>query len=146
MRVASLFLLRLVDKRNIKSAITLAVRQDGRIARRRISGYSLPAAGALLDATPLAQDLKGGFTPQPALLALLAGDSGPLRELLDAEYVLQLDFVLALTARRDLVLRPEFRYQPLPGHSTLPAGLPLRPRRLARDELHLLALRACGMA
>ena len=123
-------------------------------ARRRVSGYELPGAGLLLDPAPLLRDLEDGFAPHPALVALLAGDAGPLRELLNTDYVLRLDFVVALTSGRELVARPEFRYLPRPDPphldwdrpAALPNGLTLRPRRLGRDELHLLLQRACGLA
>lgn len=114
-------------------------------ARRRISGYALPGAGTFVDPAPLLRELEDGFETHPALLALLAGDPGPLRAELSEHHHLSLDFVLALTQGRDLVCRPEFRYRPLPG-ATLPSGLTLRPRRLARDEVNVLLLRACGLA
>ena len=113
------------------------------VARRRIAGYQLPGAGALLDVAALQQDLADGFAPHPALLACLAGDPAAVREVLSQEYALQLNFVLALTARRELIVKPEFSYVPL-GVPPLPAGLTLRPRRLRRDELGLLLGRACG--
>ncbi|ACO46031.1 hypothetical protein DEDE109153_02185 [Deinococcus deserti] len=116
-------------------------------ARRRISGYALPGAGVFIDTARILSDLEDGFEPHPALLALLAGDPGSLRTELNAHFELQLDFVVALTAGRDLIARPEFRYAPIvPGLSTLPADLPLRARRLPRDEVHLLLQRACGLA
>lgn len=117
------------------------------VARRRVAGYELTGAGLFVDPAPLLGELQDAFAPHPALVAMLAGDVTPLRELLGEAYTLRLDFVVALTARRDLIARPEFRYLPLPGtEPPLPAGLPLRPRRLGRDELNLLLLRACGLA
>lgn len=125
-----------------------ALRGDApEVARRRIAGYELPGAGLFVDPVPLLAELEEGFAPHPALVSLLSGDVAPLRELLSESYLLRLDFVVALTARRDLIVRPEFRYLPRPGSEPpLPAGLPLRPRRLGRDELNLLLLRACGLA
>lgn len=125
-----------------------AVRGDSPdTARRRIAGYELPGAGLLLDPAPLLRDLEDGFAPHPALVALLAGDAGPLRDVLNSDYVLRLDFVVALTSGRELIARPEFRYLPRPDRpAALPSGLTLRPRRLGRDELHLLLQRACGLA
>lgn len=117
------------------------------LCRRRISGYALPGAALLLDTARLLSQLEDGFETHPAMLALLAGDSDPLRAELNAHYELQLNFVVALTAGRDLIARPEFRYLPtVLGLSTLPAQLVLIPRRLGRDELHLLLQRACGLA
>lgn len=125
-----------------------AVRGDSPdTARRRIAGYELPGAGLLLDPAPVLHELEDGFAPHPALVALLAGDAGPLRDVLSADYVLRLDFVVALTSGRELIARPEFRYLPRPDRpAALPSGLTLRPRRLGRDELHLLLQRACGLA
>ncbi|MFC4425469.1 hypothetical protein [Deinococcus navajonensis] len=116
-------------------------------ARRRVSGYALPGAGIFVDVARLTEDLSDGFQPHPALVALLSGDGGPLRAELNSHFELRLDFVVALTAARDLVARPEFRFTPIvPGLSTLPADLNLRARRLPRDEVHLLIQRACGLA
>ncbi|KQR41019.1 hypothetical protein [Deinococcus sp. Leaf326] len=115
-------------------------------ARRRVAGYALSGAGFFVDPTPLLAVLDDGFETHPALVALLAGDSGPLRDELNAHFELRLDFVVALTAGRDLIVRPEFAFRPLvPGLSALPPRLPLRARRLARDEVNVLVLRACGL-
>ncbi|UQN06178.1 hypothetical protein [Deinococcus sp. QL22] len=117
------------------------------LCRRRIAGYALPGAALFLDTARLLSQLEDGFETHPALLALLSGDADPLRAELNAHFELQLNFVVALTAGRDLIVRPEFRYLPtVPGLSTLPAQLALVPRRLGRDELHLLLQRACGLA
>ncbi|GMA16427.1 hypothetical protein E5F05_14280 [Deinococcus metallilatus] len=127
--------------------ITLVRGDTPDLCRRRVSGYALPGAALLLDTGRVTQALDDGFETHPALLALLAGDPGPLRAELNAHFELRLDFVLALTAARDLIARPEFSYVPLVrGLSDLPASLPLQPRRLARDEVHLLVQRACGLA
>lgn len=116
-------------------------------ARRRISGYTLRGAGLFVDTERLLRDLEDGFETHPALLALMAGDAGPLRDTLNAGYELRLDFTVALTAGRDLILRPEFRYAPLPENADpLPSTVTLRTRRMGRDELHLLFQRACGLA
>lgn len=116
-------------------------------ARRRISGYTLDGAGFFLDIAPVLTELEDGFNPHPALLSLLAGDNAPLKAELNAHYTLKLDFIVALTAQRDFVARPEFKFVPTGvGASTLPSDLPLKPRRLGRDELNLLLLRACGLA
>ncbi|EYB69813.1 hypothetical protein DEIPH_ctg001orf0022 [Deinococcus phoenicis] len=117
------------------------------LCRRRVSGYALPGAALLLDLGRVTQALEDGFETHPALLALLAGDADPLRTELNAHFELRLDFVLAFTAARDLIARPEFKYAPLVrGLSDLPTGLPLQSRRLGRDEVHLLVQRACGLA
>ena len=117
------------------------------VCRRRISGYAVPQAAIFLDSTRLLRELEEGFEAHPALLALLAGDALPLRTELNAHFELRADFVVALTARRDLIARPEFRFTPIvQGLSSLPDGLPLDARRLGRDELHLLLQRACGLA
>ncbi|GGM09515.1 hypothetical protein [Deinococcus aerophilus] len=117
------------------------------VCRRRISGYTLPQAAIFLDSARLLRHLEEGFEAHPALLALLGGDSMPLRTELNAHFELRADFVVALTARRDLIARPEFRFMPIvQGLSSLPDGLPLDARRLGRDELHLLLQRACGLA
>lgn len=124
------------------------VRGDGAdVCRRRIAGATLPNAAVFLDTARVLRDLEDTFTPHPALVALLADDPAPLRAEVNAHFELRLDFVLALTARRDLVTRPEFRFVPIVrGLSDLPDDLPLDARRLGRDELHLLVQRACGLA
>lgn len=117
------------------------------LCRRRVTGYALPGAALMLDTGRALQALDDGFETHPALLALLAGDPEPLRAEVNAHFELRLDFVLAFTAARDLIARPEFRYAPLVrGLSDLPPSLPLQPRRLKRDEVHLLVQRACGLA
>ncbi|WP_034384377.1 hypothetical protein [Deinococcus sp. YIM 77859] len=117
------------------------------LCRRRVSGYTLSGAALLLDTGRVVRALDEGFETHPALLALLATDPAPLRAELNAHFELRLDFVLALTAARDLIVRPEFKYAPLVrGLSDLPPGLPLQPRRLGRDEVHMLVQRACGLA
>ncbi|WP_019585575.1 hypothetical protein [Deinococcus apachensis] len=117
------------------------------LCRRRVTGYAMPGAAFLLDTGRVSQSLDDGFETHPALLALLAGDPGPLRAELNAHFELKVDFVLAFTAARDLVVKPEFKYAPLVrGLSDLPLSLPLQTRRLARDEVHLLVQRACGLA
>ncbi|PTA69357.1 hypothetical protein [Deinococcus arcticus] len=125
-----------------------AVRGDApEVCRRRISGYVLPGAGIFLDTARTATHLEDSFAPHPALVALLSGDPAPLRAELNAHFELRVDFTLALTARRDLIARPELRFAPIvPGLSDLPPDLPLEVRRLGRDELHLLVQRACGVA
>lgn len=137
----------LAGAQSMEHQVTLVRGDVPETARRRIAGYELPGAGVFVDTDALHQDMADGFAPHPALLSLLAGDTEPLRALLSRAYVLQVDFVVALTAGRELVVRPEFRYAALPGQpDLLPPGLTLRPRRLKRDELNLLLLRACGMA
>lgn len=117
------------------------------VCRRRVSGYTLGQAGVFLDTDKVLRELEDGFAVHPALVALLSGDPDPLRAEINAHFELRLDFSLALTARRDLIMRPEFRYQPIVrGLSDLPDDLPLESRRLGRDELHLLVQRACGLA
>ena len=124
------------------------VRGDGpEVCRRRISGYSLPNAAIFLETGKVLRELEDTFVPHPALVALLADDPAPLRAEVNAHFELRIDFALALTARRDLIMRPEFRFLPIVrGLSDLPDDLPLEARRLGRDELHLLAQRACGLA
>ncbi|TDE87258.1 hypothetical protein [Deinococcus sp. S9] len=116
------------------------------LCRRRITGYVLPSMALLLDTGRVLQALDEGFETHPALLALLAGDPEPLRAEVNAHFELRLDFVLAFTAARDLIAKPEFKYVPLVrGLSALPLSLPLPPRRLGRDEVHWLVQRACGV-
>lgn len=114
--------------------------------RRRIRGYTLEGAGFLLDTVRLERELEHGFEAHPALLALLGGDPLPLREELNTHYVLHTDFVLALTAGRELIVRPEFAFGLRPGSAgTLPPTLRLHGRRMGRDELGVLLSRACGL-
>ncbi|GAA5514371.1 hypothetical protein Dcar01_03126 [Deinococcus carri] len=128
-------------------AVTLVRGDAPELCRRRVGGYALPGAALLLDTARVLQSLEDGFETHPALLALLGGDPGPLRAELNAHFELRLDFVLAFTAARDLIARPEFKYVPLVrGLSDLPATLPLPARRLGRDEVHLLVQRGCGLA
>ncbi|WP_407571112.1 hypothetical protein [Deinococcus altitudinis] len=117
--------------------------------RRRISGYRIPNAGGLIDAARVLTALEDGLTPHPALLALMSGDPDGLRVTLNEGYDLSLDFVLAFTTSRDLIVRPELKYRAsefVPPTEPLPEGLPLTPRRFARDELRVLLDRACGLA
>ncbi|AWN23368.1 hypothetical protein DKM44_09110 [Deinococcus irradiatisoli] len=119
---------------------------DERVCRRRIAGYTLPGAGVFLDEARVLAELEDGLAPHPALLALLGGDGGPLRELLGARYLLRLNFVLAFTRQRDLIVRPEFKFVPRPGEAAeLSGDLPLPARRIARDELRFLLDRACEL-
>ena len=114
--------------------------------RRRIAGHILEGAGLLLDEARLLAELEDGLEPHPALIALLGGDNGPLRELLNKHYVLRVNFVLAFTRGRDLIVRPEFKFVPKTGEKAqLPTDLPLTPRRMGRDELRFLLERACGL-
>ncbi|WP_293914216.1 hypothetical protein [Deinococcus sp.] len=136
--------------------------------RRRISGYLLDGAGLLIDAEKVGSSLDEGLEPHPALIALLGGDSSLLRETLNLHYALRLNFVLAFTRHRDLILRPEFKFvlkpvekdhalgdvQPLDWNAIetasaplppLPKDVPLNARRLGRDELRFLLERACGL-
>lgn len=130
--------------------VITAVRGDApEAARRRVAGYTLPGAGPLADFARIKAELDGGFVPHPALVALLAGDRAPLTATLNTGYALHLDFVVALTARRDLIARPEFRFLPLAGappEEALSPELPLRARRMPRDTVHHLLHRACGLA
>ena len=115
-------------------------------ARRRIEGFALPFAGGLLDVAKVEAASLDGFESHPALFALAAGDPTPLRTALDQDYDLQVTLTLALTRSRDLILRPDLRYQPHPGATPLPGDLPLLPRRFSRDELRYVLERACGLA
>ena len=145
------------------------VRGDsGATCRRRISGYLLEGAGLLIDAEKVGNSLDDGLEPHPALIALLGGDSSVLRETLNLHYALRLNFVLAFTRHRDLILRPEFKFvlkekpesptlgdvQPVDWNAIetapaplppLPKDVPLNARRLGRDELRFLLERACGL-
>ena len=117
------------------------------VCRRRVTGYTLPGAALFLDTARVAEHLEDGFETHPALLALLGGDPGPLRAELNAHFELRVHFVLAFTAGRDLIAKPDFRFAPIvPGLGTLPPDLPLQARRLGRDEVHLLVQRGCGLA
>ena len=122
---------------------------DEAACRRRIAGHTLEGASLLLDEARVLAALEDGLEPHPALLALLGGDAGPLRDVLNTAYVLRLDFVLALTQQRDLIVRSEFAYQPKANapqlRTALPSDLPLFPRRLGRDEIRFLLDRACGL-
>ena len=125
------------------------------VCRRRIAGHTLAGAGLLLDQArvlaaldpaDLDADLNGGLAPHPALLALLGGDGGPLRATLDAAYLLRLNFVLAFTRQRDLIVRPEFKFAARVSEAApLPPDLPLPARRMGRDEIRFLLERACGL-
>lgn len=127
--------------------VTLVRGDTEETARRKISGYALANAGTFIDTTPILRDLEDGFDVHPALVALLAGDTEPLRSELDAHHELQLDFTIALAANRDFICRPDFRFVPIvKGLSDLPSHLKLRARRFSRDEINMLLLRACGMA
>jgi hypothetical protein len=117
--------------------------------RRRIAGYRIPNAGGLIDASRVLAALEDGLAPHPALLALLADDPDLLRQTLNEGYDLCMDFVLAFTVSRDLIVRPELKYRPsefVPPAEPLPSDVPLVPRRFARDELRVLLDRACGLA
>ncbi|GHF97453.1 hypothetical protein GCM10017783_06650 [Deinococcus piscis] len=119
---------------------------DPDTCRRRISGYTVPGAGFLLDSARLQRELEHDFVPHPAVLAFLGGDPAPLREELNAHYALHTDFVLALTAGRELIVRPEFVFRPAAdGAGTLPPTLRLYGRRMSRDEIGVLLSRACGL-
>ena len=127
--------------------VTLVRGDTEETARRKISGYTLANAGMFVDTTPILRELEDGFEVHPALIALLGGDTEPLKSELNAHYELQLDFTIALAANRDFICRPDFKFTPLvKGLSDLPTHLKLRARRFSRDEMNLLLLRACGMA
>ncbi|GAA3996748.1 hypothetical protein GCM10022631_03910 [Deinococcus rubellus] len=116
------------------------------ICRRRIAGHTLEGAGLLLDQAKVLIALEDGLSPHPALLALLGGDGTPLRETLNAAYLLRLNFVLAFTRQRDLIVRPEFKFMPKVGEAApLPLDVTLPARRMGRDEVRFLLERACGL-
>lgn len=123
------------------------VRGDSEKAcRRRIAGHTLDGAALLLDQTRLLEALEDGLDPHPALMTLLGGDHAPLREVMNAHYTLRLNFVLAFTRSRDLIVRPEFKFVPKASEkAVLPTDLPLATRRLGRDEIRFLLDRACGL-
>lgn len=109
--------------------------------RRRIEGYALVNAGALLDLERAGQEIEdtiAGFE----LLALAAGDPRPLQEALSERFELRAAFVLAFTRSRDLVLRPELSYKALEGDDL---GVKLFPKRFGRDELRFMLDKACGL-
>ncbi|WP_261663950.1 hypothetical protein [Deinococcus sp. Marseille-Q6407] len=124
--------------------VTLLRGDTPQTCRRRIGGYTLTGAGFLLDEPRLRRELEHDFVPHPAVVAFLGGDSGRLREELNAHYALQTDFALALTAGRELIVRPEFRFRPASSGGTLPPGLRLHGRRMGRDEIGVLLAQACG--
>ncbi|WP_199698567.1 hypothetical protein [Deinococcus cavernae] len=127
--------------------VTLVRGDTPETARRKISGYTLPNAGLFIDTAPILRELEDGFEVHPALIALLGGDPAPLRSELDAHHELQLDFTVALTAGRDFICRPDFKFVPIvKGLSNLPPQLKLRARRFSRDEINMLLLRSCGLA
>lgn len=127
-------------------SVSLVRGDSADICRRRLAGYTVPGAGFLLDSARLQRELEHDFVPHPAVLAFLGGDPAPLREELNAHYVLHTDFVLALTAGRELIVRPEFTFRPQPGAAaTLAPGLPLHGQRMSRDEIGVLLSRACGL-
>lgn len=122
------------------------------VCRRRISGHRLDGASLLLDEARVRREVKlleDTLEPNLVLLALSTSGTRLLRETLNASYTLRLDFVLALTQQRDLIVRPEFKFTPksdvLQFCSPLPRELPLKVRRLGRDEIHFLLQWACGM-
>lgn len=123
------------------------VRGDSeKTCRRRLAGHTLEGAGLLLDEARVLVALDDGLAPHPALLALLGGDGGLLRDTLNTAYLLRLNFVLAFTRQRDLIVRPEFKFVPRGGErAALPSDLPLTTKRLGRDELRFLLDRACGL-
>ena len=123
------------------------VRGEGEaVCRRRIAGHTLAGAGLLLDQARVLVALDDGLAPHPALLALLGGDGGPLRDTLNAAYLLRLNFVLAFTRQRDLIVRPEFKFVPNAGEAALlPPDVPLPARRMGRDEIRFLLEQACGL-
>lgn len=115
--------------------------KDG-TCRRRIEGFNLPNAGALVDLDKAANEIEDGLIPGVELLALAAGDPRPLQELLSERYELRTTFVLAFTRSRDLILRPEFAYRALEADEL---GIKFVPRRFGRDELRFMLDKACGM-
>lgn len=120
--------------------------ESEKVCRRRIAGHTLEGAALLLDQARLLEALEDGLEPHPALIALLGSDHMPLRELLNAHYVLRLNFVLAFTRERDLIVRPEFKFLPKVGEkAALPTDLPLVTKRMGRDEIRFLLDRACGV-
>ncbi|WP_161882775.1 hypothetical protein [Deinococcus alpinitundrae] len=116
------------------------------VCRRRIAGHTLAGAGLLLDEAKVLVALDDGLAPHPALLALLGGDGGPLRDTLNAAYLLRLNFVLAFTRQREMIVRPEFKFVPQAGEAAqLPSDVALPARRMSRDEIRFLLERACGL-
>ncbi len=120
--------------------------------RRRISGFSLENAAIFLDFPRLATELEDGFEVHPAVIELMSGNLDTFKQAVNQNYLLQTNVVVALTANRDLIVRPEFRFvlRPLqldkPEIKPLPNSLNLPVRRLGRDEVQIILQKACGLA
>ncbi|GGJ32513.1 hypothetical protein [Deinococcus roseus] len=113
--------------------------------RRHISGYQLLKAGGLLDPARTLKHLdEHVYTPDPTLLAALDSDFDPLKQLLSEEYLLKIEFTLAFTRNRQLVLKAAAQYVPLP-EASVKLDLKLEPRRFSRDEWKVMLDRACGL-
>ncbi|GEM46132.1 hypothetical protein [Deinococcus cellulosilyticus] len=115
------------------------------VCRRLISGYQLPAAGVLIDQAKTLKYLdEHVYTPHPTLMAALEGNFEPLKLLLSESYVLKIDFTLAFTRSRQLVMKTSAQFVPLP-EATEKLDLKLEARRFTRDEWRVLLDRACGL-
>ncbi len=130
--------------------------------RRVIEGYALERAGGLLDEKRAleADDLK----EHPALMALAAGEFGPLKHTLTLEYSLSFTFALGFTRARTLILKPSAVYKAhtrapnalqearavdsfadLESEPTIPDSVKFYPRRFSGEEWRVLLERACGV-
>ncbi|HEX2864168.1 MAG TPA: hypothetical protein VHN99_06345 [Deinococcales bacterium] len=136
-------------------ALRVPQRSTPESCRRVVEGLRFPRAGGLLDADALRLSLLnedgpwalGQFTlPDLALeavTALLDGEAGPLREILDAAYELHLDVTLGFTRDRQLIAKAASRYWPLSElNSPFPLDFPLTARRFADNGLRTVLDRA----
>jgi|GEM_PF-1491482 len=131
--------------------------------RRVIEGYTLERAGGLLDEKRALEE--GDITLHPALIALAAGDFGPLKHTLTLEYSLSFTFALGFTRDRTLILKPSAVYKPqavqktrgmeeartvetftdLQSEPLIPDSVKFYPRRFSGEEWRVLLERACGV-
>ena len=110
--------------------------------RRRIEGFALKGAGALVDTDKALREVEDGPIPGVELLALTAGDPRPLQEMLSERYELQVTVTLGFTKSRDLIARPDFTFKSIGPDEV---GVRFGPRRFSRDELRHLLHRACAL-
>jgi hypothetical protein len=124
--------------------------------RREILGVSRDGAGGLLDVTSLL-DLLGkdetaileAFNLEPEALRavndLLEGDRSGVVALLNRDYRLVFDLQLCFTARRELMLKADARFEAFEDRSPVfPVGWDLKPVRWRRDDYRQLLDRAAS--